>query len=329
MLNWGIIGPGSIANTFATALAACPRGQLYAVASRDKQRAQDFIEKYQGQVAYDSYQALIDDPKVDVIYLATPHSHHYRVAKAILSAGKHLLMEKPLTVNAQQAEQLVKLSQQHQCVFQEALWSRFMPCFAQVKQWLDEGQIGRLQYITSQIGFAFDGRPDHRLNNPDLAGGALLDLGVYSTSLSQFLLSEDPIEVQAMSRFNTQGVDHNTQVNLRYRSGVLSQFTCTIGAQCSNTMTIHGDKGFIEIPGMFWVGQSATLRRPEETPIEKGFPHKVNGFEYQIDATMTLIENNQLFDPRMSHQDSVEVMHTLDRIRETIGLRYHPDIEAL
>ena len=204
-----------------------------------------------------------------------------------------------------------------------------MPCWAKVKQWLDEGQIGRLQYITSQIGFAFDARPHHRLNNPALAGGALLDLGVYSTSLSQFLLSEDPIEVQAMTRFNEQGVDHNTQVNLRYRSGVLSQFTCTIGAQCSNTMTLHGDKGYIELPNMFWVGQSAILRRPNEDPIEMAFPHDVNGFEYQIDATMSLIESNQLCDPRMSHQDSIEVMRTLDRIREAIGLRYDPDIESL
>lgn len=327
--KWGVIGPGSIAHQFAEALTASDSGTLYAVASRKIERGQGFSEKHGGSVVYDNYQALVDDPMVDIIYIATPHSHHFAVAKMCLQAGKNVLMEKPLTVNAKQTEALIELSEKNQCVFQEALWSRFMPCFTKVKQWLKKKEIGELQYITSQIGFMFLEREGHRLLDPALAGGAILDLGVYSISLSQFLLEENPIHIQATSKLHSANVDQNTLVNLTYPSGVTSQFTCTIAAQCSNQMSLHGTQGSIHVPACFWNGQQAILKKGEDVVEVCEFPHPVNGFEYQIEASMDNLADGRLCAEVMNHQDSLNVMRTMDEVRRQIGLVYDGAIESL
>lgn len=327
-MKWGIIGPGGIAHQFAKALGPSVRGELFAVASRNLTRAEEFASRFGASRSYGDYQSLIADDEVDAIYIATPHSQHFEYAKYSLQAKKHVLLEKPLTVNAAQAEQLVALAQQHQCVFQEALWSRFLPCFEQVKRWM-ASEIGEIQYISSQIGFAFSHLREHRLTSPALAGGALLDLGVYSVSVSQYLLDEYPISVQAVGQINQDQVDQNTLVNLRYPSGISSQFICTIGAQSSNVMTIHGKQGYILIPSYFWNGDRALLYRDDRLVETKTFTHPINGFEYQIEALMDSIEQGRLCDPRMNHQDSINVMRTLDEVRRQIGLEFPVEIESL
>lgn len=328
-VNWGIIGPGGIAKNFAEALTKSDNGKLYAVASRNIERAQAFSNEYHAAHSYGSYEELLADDNVQAIYIATPHSHHYPVARMCLEAGKHLLMEKPLTINAHQTEELVRLAKLHNCVLQEALWSRFMPCFKTIKEWIKDGEIGELQYITSQIGFAFSDRVNHRITDPMLAGGSILDLGVYSASISQFLLDEHPLLIQALGQINKDGVDQNVLVNMQYPSGIFSQFTCTIGAQCSNVMTLHGKKGFITIPAHFWNGNSATVTRDETVVKQQDFPHPHNGFEYQIESTMNSIRLGRLCDPKMSHEDSINVMHTLDEIRSQVGMQYDKSIEGL
>lgn len=327
--RWGVIGPGRIAQTFADALRQLSEGTLHAVASRDVSRASAFAEKNGAQVVCNSYEALLTDPNVDIVYIATPHSHHYPVAKQALEAKKSLLVEKPLTVNTSQTQRLVELSEYHNCVFQEALWSRFMPCFATVKRWIDEGKIGQVQYITSQIGFAFKGEASHRLLNPSLAGGSLLDLGIYSVSLSQYLLGESPVHITANTTPKARNVDHNTFVTMHYESGVVSQFVSTIDAQCSNVMTIHGSEGYIHLPSRFWTGNQCSLWVDDVCVDSQAFTHHANGFEYQIAATMSLMDSNERCDARMSHADSIGVMETMDKIREIIGLRYSDNIEAL
>ncbi|MDC0602630.1 Gfo/Idh/MocA family oxidoreductase [Aliiglaciecola sp.] len=329
MFNWGIIGPGGIAHQFANALAGLNQGRLYAVASRNLQRAQDFACLYDAPISYGDYDRLVDDANIDVVYIATPHSHHFHYAKLCLQVGKHVLMEKPLTVNAKQTQLLVELADKHQVVFQEALWSRYMPCFDDVKSWIKAGKIGDIQYITSQIGFAFSHLRDHRLTRPDLAGGALLDLGVYSVSISQFLLDEHPEKIHAMGVINDDKVDQNTSVNMIYPSGVISQFTCTIGAQCSNVMTIHGKNGYILLPHCFWNGEQAQIFRDGQLVETHDFPHQTNGFEYQIQSTMESIKTARPYDPRMSHNDSINVMQTLDFIRAQIGFILPESIESI
>lgn len=327
--NWGIIGPGFIADMFAEALAPSPRGRLYAVASRDVAKAQTFADKYAAPMAYGSYQEMLNDDKVDAVYIATPQSLHYAQAKMCLEAGKHVLIEKPLTINAAQSERLITLAQGENLLLQEGLWSRFMPCFEQVRLWLDEDRIGDLQYICSDIGFAFGQEQGHRLHNPNLGGGALLDLGVYSITLSQYLLQENPSEISAMSHFGTRQVDENTSVNMRYPSGRFSQFTCTIAAQASNTMTLMGSKGRIVLPYMFWNGEKVILQQADMQDEVIEFTHKTNGFEFQIEEAMNMIDKKQCCSAFMPHADSLAVMQTMDEIRRQIGLEFTPDAERV
>ncbi|MFT4938426.1 MAG: putative dehydrogenase [Paraglaciecola sp.] len=327
-LNWGIIGPGSIAKNFADALAVSEQGQLFAVASRDIGKARDFANKYAASKFYNSYQHLVDDPEVDIIYIATPQSFHYQHALLCLEAGKHVLMEKPLTINAAQTENLINLAQCKNLLLQEALWSRFTPCFAQVKRWISQGKIGQLQYICSDIGFAFADRPDHRLFKAELGGGALLDLGVYSITLSQLLIGEQPSQIQAMGKIGASNVDENTTVNMSYPSGCYAQFTCTIMAQASNSMTIMGSEGRIVLPACFWNGSKAILQR-DGVVEEIDFLHKVNGFEYQIKESMACVIAGNVCSKMMPHSDSLVLMQTMDEIRRQIGLKFSGQLEAL
>lgn len=326
-MKWGIIGPGGIASKFAEALMQSKQGQLYAIASRSVERATEFAKRYNVALTYNQYSDLMNDNEVDIIYIATPHSHHYQLAKQCLEAGKHILLEKPLTINAAQTKILIALAQAKGLLFQEALWSRFMPCFTQVKQWIEAGKIGTLHYIQSDIGFAFGDQAEHRLNNPLLAGGALLDLGVYSISLSLFLLDQVPDKIQAMSHLSASGIDEQTQVNMHFPKGQLSQFSCSIKAKCTNSMTLVGELGRIHLPEHFWVGEEAQLWLDGKLLETAKFPHAVNGFEYQIEESMRCVLAGQVCSEFMPHQASLAVMQVMDEVRKQIGLTYADSIE--
>lgn len=327
--NWGVIGPGNIANTFAQAIAPSKLGIITAVASRSKERADAFADKYQIPNVYTDYADIVKDPDIDIIYIATPHSSHYQYAKLCLEAGKHVLLEKPITVNKKQMECLVELANSKHLFLQEALWSRFTPCLSELKQKLNDGVIGDIQYINSNIGFAFQDRPDSRLFKTELAGGALLDLGVYSIALSQFLLDEHPETIQAMGQVDSKQVDFNTIVNMRYPSGRFSQFTCTMLGQASNAMTIVGSEGYVVLPSFFWDVTSAQIYKGDQLIEEMNTPNLINGFEYQIEESMRCVSAEQISSHLMSHEDSIRNMGVMDEIRKQIGLSFDPKIEAV
>jgi predicted dehydrogenase len=233
-----------------------------------------------------------------------------------------------MAINSVQCEKLIALAESRNVLLQEALWSRFMPCFRAVKQWIADGRIGDLHYITSDIGFAFGDDPQHRLNNPALGGGALLDLGVYSITISQFLMGEHPVNVQAIGMVSERGVDENTLVNMAYSDGRFSQFTCTVAAQASNSMTIFGSEGHIVLPRYFWNGNKAILKRDDQVVDTLEFVHRVNGFEYQIEESMACVSAGKLCSDMMPHRDSLAVMQAMDEIRRQIGLKFSDELEG-
>ncbi|MBU3003220.1 Gfo/Idh/MocA family protein [Paraglaciecola arctica] len=327
--NWGVIGPGNIANTFAKAISASKKGKILAVASRSKERASEFADTYNIQKTYSDYGQMLADPEIDIIYIATPHNFHYQQAKMCLEAGKHVLVEKPCTVNAKQMKVLVELAQSKKLLLQEALWSRFMPCLSQLRQLLDEGIIGDVQYIQSEIGFAFQKRDKARMIKAELAGGALLDLGVYSITVSQFLLQEHPDKVTAMGKLTQQQVDGHVFANMRYPSGRFAQFTCSMLAQSSNTMRIVGSEGYVNLPSCFWDTDKAEIFKDNQLLQTIEIPHPVNGFEYQIEASMDSIQKGLLCSDVMSHTDSVGVLSVMDDIRKQLGVKFPQQIEAL
>lgn len=329
IFNWGVIGPGNIANTFAQAISTSQRGKITAVASRSKERAQAYADKYQVAKVYTDYAHLVQDSDIDIIYIATPHSLHYQYAKLCLEAGKHVLIEKPITVNRKQIECLVALAKSKQLLLQEALWTCFTPCMSELKQKLNDGVIGDIQFIHSNIGFAFQDRPDSRLFKPELAGGALLDLGVYSIAVSQFLFAEHPDKIQAFGQIASTQVDTNTSVNMFYPSGRFSQFTCTVLGQASNTMTIVGSQGYVFLPGCFWDLTHAFIYKNNKLSEEIQIPHSSNGFEYQIEESMRCVSAGQTSSHLMSHEQSIGNMRVMDEIRQQIGLDFDPKIEAV
>ncbi|GAC18399.1 Gfo/Idh/MocA family protein [Paraglaciecola arctica] len=327
--NWGVIGPGNIANTFAKAIASSTKGKILAVASRSKERAADFAKTYHIEKTYSDYQQMLADPEIDIIYIATPHSFHYQQAKMCLEAGKHVLVEKPCTVNAEQMQILAELAQSKNLLLQEALWSRFLPCLSQLRQLLNEGIIGDIQYIQSEIGFAFQDRDKSRMVKAELAGGSLLDLGIYSITVSQFFLQEHPDTVSAMGQLTDQQDDGHVLANMHYPSGRFAQFTCSMLAQSSNTMRIVGAEGYIDLPACFWDTDKAEIFRDNKLVQSINIPHPVNGFEYQIEESMGCIEQKLLCSEVMSHRDSIGVLRVMDDIRKQIGVQFPQQIETL
>jgi predicted dehydrogenase len=327
--NWGVIGPGHIANTFAKAIASSKKGKILAVASRSEERAIDFANTHQIEKIYADYGQMLADPDIDIIYIATPHNFHYQQAKMCLEAGKHVLVEKPCTVNAKQMQKLADLALSKNLLLQEALWSRFMPCLSQLRQLLNEGIIGDIQYIQSEIGFAFQKQKNSRLFKAELAGGSLLDLGIYSITVSQFFLQEHPDKVEAMGQLTDLNVDGHVFANMHYASGRYAQFTCSMLSQTSNTMRIVGTEGHVNLPACFWDTDSAAIYRDDKLIQSIDIPHPINGFEYQIEESMKCIEQNMQCSDVMSHRDSIGVLSVMDNIRKQIGVHFPGTIEAL
>lgn len=318
---WGVVGPGRIAGKFATDLRAVPDARLVAVAGRDPFRARDFARKHGAERSFGDIHALAADPGVDIVYVASPHNAHFDSVRILLQAGKPVLCEKPLTVNSRETRALVELSRGRGVFLMEAMWMRFLPVFGRVRQWLDEGRIGRPQLVSSTFCIQADPDPDHRWFNPALAGGALLDLGVYCLAATQMVLGRKPLEVSAGARMSATGVDELLTVRLRYDHGTLASFACGLGSHFDNSLVIGGESGFIRIPPTFLHATTATLQAGgrEETVRE---PLRAGGFEYEIEEAMRCLRAGEIESPLLPHADTLATMETMDLIRAQIGMRY-------
>ncbi|MCB2178554.1 Gfo/Idh/MocA family oxidoreductase [bacterium] len=317
--RWGILGPGRIAEKFAKDLQVVPDAALVAVASRSG--GQDFARKFSVPVVYDSYQALAEDPNIDAVYIATPHNFHYEQAKLCLEAGKPVLVEKPLTVNAKEAEALIELSQRKGVFLMEALWSRFLPVYQTVRNWLDHGMIGEV--IALRASFCFRARQDEqdRWLNPNLAGGTLLDLGIYPISVFQWITGQNPVNVQALGTLGDTGVDITLSVNMQYPDGILGHFVTSFEFNMKNDLLISGAEGSIHIHGLFGAATSATLdANGMETTVTE--PHRSSGFEYEIEEATRCIREGRLESSHISHAETLANIQVMDDIREQIGLIY-------
>jgi len=319
--KWGIIGPGRIAKKFASAVLKIPDASIYAVASRSSSDPEQLKQAFNAEKCYSSYEELAADPKVDAIYIATPHRFHYENARLCLEMEKAVLCEKSFTVNAKQADELFRLSQLKQIFLMEALWTRFLPIYGQVRQWLDAGKIGDIRLVTSTLGFVAERDLEDRLLNIELAGGTVLDLGVYNTALTQWVFQKPPRKIIAIGQIGETGIDEAVSATLSYENGVAAQFTCTFHALPLNQFTITGTRGIIIIHSIFNNATRATLITGKKSKtVEKRF--EINGFEYQIRAAMHAIHEGKLDCPQMTQADTLMNMQTLDTIRQQIGLRY-------
>ena len=319
--KWGVISPGRIAHTFAKALKAVPDANIHAVASSSQERADAFAKEYDVPNAYDDYAALVANPDVDAVYIASLHQQHYGHTLMALEAGKAVLCEKPFTVNAKETKELLDLAAEKKLFLMEAVWTRYLPIYKTIRKWLDKGKIGDVTLLQSSFGFN-PGRDERgRLLNPDLAGGTLLDIGIYPITVSQWVMGSNPISFTAHALIGSTGVDESLSVNLIYENDIVSQFTSTFLTNAENAFYIYGSKGHIRISANFWGATEARLVVDGKAKT-KTKPFKINGFEYQIKEAMRCVEEGLLESPAMPHTDTLATMTLMDNIRNEVGVKY-------
>jgi predicted dehydrogenase len=321
MIHWGILGPGRMARLFVRGLAEAPDAVLAAVGSRDPDRAAAFAGEHGVARAYGSYEQLAADPEVDAVYVASPHSGHASHTLLCLEAGKHVLCEKPLARNAVEAGRMIAGARARGLVLMEAMWTRFLPAMVHVRDLLAEGAIGDVRMVQADFGFRNEVDPASRLFAPELAGGALLDLGVYPLNLA-FMVCGQPTEIHTVANLGTTGVDEEAAILLRHGGGRLSVLSCAIRVATPCDAHILGTLGRITIHCPWWGASRITLRPDDAGPQELEFALRGGGFTHEAEAFMAMIRSGDLESEVMPLDESLAILRTMDAIRSRWGLRY-------
>ena len=319
-VRWGILGAGNIAKKFAQGLASAPGAELAAVGSRTKEKADQFADQFLVPRRHVGYEALAGDDQVDVVYVATPHSLHMEHGMLCLNAGKAVLCEKPLTINAAQAEQLVACARKNGRFLMEAMWTRFLPHVAKVRQLLADGAIGQVRMVMADFGFRATPNPQGRLFNPQLGGGGLLDVGVYCVSLAHMVLGA-PKAVAALAELGPTGVDEQAAMLLGYEAGPLAVLATGVRTTTPHEATIMGTDGFIRMLSPWWRPGKLMVKKAGKEEI-LDVPFEGNGYNYQAVEVMNCLRQGKTESSIMPLAESLAVMRTLDRIRAQWGLKY-------
>lgn len=320
-IKWGVLSTGKIANSFAKALQATADAELYAVSSRSLEKARAFAEKYGFSKYYGSSEDLLNDKEVEVVYIASPMSCHYYDAKKCLNAGKNVLCEKTVTLNSEQLEEILKLANEKNLFFMEAMWTKLMPHFQTAKQWVKEGKIGKIKMIKADFVNICKADPNDRLFRADLGGGALLDLGVYPLSFTMAFLGNNPIQIESTAIIKNH-IDYDDAVMMKY-DNAFSVMTFGFDCKSENAATIVGENGVIVFDKWFFCSENVALYDKDNNLAEqKHFPHPRTGYEYEISEVNRCIKNNLLESPLVPHSETLAVMKVIDQIKGQIGLRF-------
>ncbi|MTI33387.1 Gfo/Idh/MocA family oxidoreductase [Xanthovirga aplysinae] len=281
-IKWGIVGPGIIAHEFAHDFQFVEKGELIAVASRSSERGLAFAKKYKIPKVYNSYQDLYADEEIDAIYVATPHTFHLENSRNALMAGKAVLCEKPITINPAQLEELIKVSKETGGYLMEGMWTYFLPAIKKAQQWVEEGKIGRIKHLKSDFGYPVPFDPKGRMYNPELAGGALLDMGVYTIAMAWLFYKKDPKNIISLGRKASTGVDNDVTMLFEYEDA-LATLTTAFRCKLNNWTYIIGENGYIAIPD-FWRAKECFLYEMENCVEHFIDPRKGFGFNFEIEA---------------------------------------------
>jgi predicted dehydrogenase len=320
-VRWGILSTGMIAHKFANGLKAVPQAELVAVGSRSQESADAFGDEFDVPRRHASYEALAADEDVDVVYVATPHSFHAENSVLCLEAGRAVLCEKPFAPNADQARRIIQAARKSERFCMEGMWTRFFPLMGKVRRMIEEDALGEIRLL--QVDFGFDGgwRPEGRLLNPNLAGGSLLDVGVYDTALT-FMIFGPPKDVTSRAHIGETGVDEQAAWIFEYDAGRLAVCTSAVRTSTPMEATICGTKGRIRIHSPWWIPQSMTVSLQGKDPEKMDFPLDGNGMNYEAAAVMECITKGDLEHPVMPLSETLPIAETMDMLRARWGLRY-------
>ena len=320
-LHWGILGTGWIADLFVKDLQLTGH-QVSAVGSRTQQTADRFAAQFGIARAHGSYESLVADPQVDIIYVATPHPMHAQNAALALNAGKHVLIEKPFTLNAAEARSIVDLAQAQNLVVLEAMWTRFLPHMKRVREIIASGALGTVHSVVADHTRDLPDDPKHRLNALELGGGALLDLGIYPIALVWDILGK-PEEIMSMARFKATGADAEVATIFRHGGGGLSTTISSSDNGGRNVASILGTQARIDIDATWYAPTSFRVVDSEDKVLESyvsDVPGR--GMQFQADEIERLVIAGAISGEILPAEESVAIMETLDTIRAQIGLRY-------
>lgn len=320
-LRWGILATGGIAEAFVQDLKTAGL-EVGAVGSRSEGSAEKFAQKYGIARAHGSYEALVADPEIDIIYVATPHPYHAPCVKLALGGGKHVLVEKPFTLNAGEAKEIAALAHEKGLVLLEAMWTRFLPHIRRIHEIIAAGTLGDLRAVHADHRQFLPTDPKHRLNAPELGGGALLDLGIYPVSFAYDILGT-PVSVNAMARFTQTGVDAEIAVTMKHAGDAISTSVSSLDCGGDNKATIYGSKARLEISPVWYTPTSFSVIDYEGNVLETfDETWEGRGMQFQAIALEELVRSGNLVSPLMPLEQSVEIMAMLDTIRGQIGLVY-------
>jgi predicted dehydrogenase len=320
-IKWGILGPGRIANAFATALQIAGNSELYAVGSRDITKARAFAAEFNIPVAYGSYEELVKDAEVDVIYIATPHNLHLEHTLLVLNHNKHVLCEKPMGVNRKEVKIMMEKAGEKGLFLMEALWSRFLPNIIKTKELVESGAIGEVKLLTAAFAFRSDKGPEHRQFNIDLCGGTLLDIGIYNIFLSLFLLGM-PKKIAASAGLNNQGCDTSCSYSFNYENDTIASMYSTFIADSPTIAEIHGTEGKIMLEHKWFCPGKVKLEQFNGTEQVFEFDVKSNGYQFEAEEVANCILAGKTQSDLWSLNDSLQLVEIMDTIRNKCGIVY-------
>lgn len=323
MFRIGIIGAGWIAHKMTLGIAPLKDIEIYAIASRSIEKAKEFATEHNIPAAYGSYEEMLDDPEVDLVYIATPHSHHFAHAMLALEHGKPVLVEKAFTANAKQAEILIETARSKGLFITEAIWTRYMPLSHKIREIMESGIIGDPRIITATLCYMMEHK--ERIVRPDLCGGALLDLGVYALNFARMYFGTDIVKTVSNCHLGPTGMDMHESISLSYADGRMANLQS--GALCLNDRQgiISGTEGYIRVdnincPEVVEVYRNyelvAHFTRPEDM---------INGYEYQVIEAKRCIESGLTESPMMPHEEIISIMKQMDALRKEWGVLYPYD----
>jgi predicted dehydrogenase len=317
-VRWGIAATGRIAGSMVDALRTLPDAEVVAVGSRSPDTARAFAERFGIPRAHGSYADLHADDEVDVVYVASPHSHHREMTEAALRAGRHVLCEKAFALNASEARSMIETARDEDRFLMEAMWSWFMPVWQEVGRRVASGEIGEVRIVAADFGIPMED-PDGRHRRADLAGGALLDLGIYPLAIARFLLGE-PDEVRALGHVTGQGVDGTAGGVLRYGSGAIAVFHTTIDAFSPRAAEVVGTSGTIRIDPPFWHPSAYSITDRDGRTTHVDLPNE--GLAHEAAHAMEMIRAGRRESDVVPWSASIAGMELMDEIRRQLGVVY-------
>lgn len=318
-MNIGIIGAGTIAHKMAETVTKSGIANMYAIASRSIDKAREFAAIYNIPKAYGSYEEIAADSDIDLIYIATPHSRHYEDCMLCIENGRNVLCEKAFTANAIQAKKLLEFAKEKNVFITEAIWTRYIPMRFVLDEILESGIIGEISSLTANLGY--DLSMLDRLQLPELAGGALLDLGVYTLNFAVMAFGKDIAQIKSTCTLNKHGVDMNNSIIIKYKDGKTALLHSNFNAKTDRMGIIYGSKGRIEFKNINNCEGIKVILNNDEV-IDYPVPPQVSGYEYEVISSLKAIKENRLECDEMPHSETVFIMELMDSLRKEWGIKY-------